>query len=150
MKINISKCLFAFLVVGICVCALSSNVYSDDLSLTPLPGNPLRKDILNALRQEIKRIHGLDVVFVVKHLKAKDGWAWIHTQPQSQDGANHYEDVSALLQLKDGVWQVAEIPCGELENPDCYNGPAYFEGLLRRFMDVDVVILPLSPGETKN
>lgn len=40
---------------------------------TPLPGNPLRKQVLDALHKEVKLIYGIDVVFVVKHLKVKDG-----------------------------------------------------------------------------
>lgn len=54
---------------------------------------------------------------MVQHLKVKDGWAWIHVRPQSADGLQHYEDVAALLALKDDDWTVAEIPCMEVDNP---------------------------------
>jgi hypothetical protein len=121
---------------------LHTPVCASDTNLTPPPGSSLRKAVLDALRQEIKRMHGLDVVFVVRHLMVKDGWAWAHTQPQSPDGSNRFEDVSALLELRNGTWSVAEIPCGEVENPACLNGPEYFVGLRARFPSVPIEILP--------
>ena len=132
------------LVLGALVAALllCTPVRASDTNFTPLPGSPLRKALLDALRQDIKRMHGLDVVFVVRHLKVKDGWAWAHTQPQSPDGVNRYEDVSALLELRNGAWTVAEIPCCEVENPDCLNGPEYFVGLRARFPRVPTEIFP--------
>ena len=132
------------LILGVIMVALflCIHVQASDSDLTPRRGSPLRKAVLDALRQEVKRIHGLDVVFVVKHLKVKNGWAWAHTLPQSPDGSNRYEDVSALLQLQDGAWTVVEIPCGEVENPDCLNGPEYFSELKRRFPGVPSEIFP--------
>jgi hypothetical protein len=109
-----------------------------EANLTPQPGDPLRKEILDALRKEV----GQEVVFVVMHLKVKDGWAWVHTLPQSRDGKNNYEDISALLQQKQGKWQVLEIPCGEAENPECHTGPAYFKRLQKRYPGVAVQIFP--------
>ena len=138
MKINRKLIPCATLAV-LCLC---TNLQASDSNLTPLPGTPLRKVVLDALRHEVKRIHGLDVVFVVKHLKVKDGWAWVHTLPQSPDASNRYEDVSALLRLQDGAWAVVEIPCGEVENPDCLNGPEYFSGLQGRFPSVPTAIFP--------
>lgn len=132
------------LIVGVILAAFWVCTYAQasDSNLTPLPGNPLRKVILDALRQEVRRIHGLEVVFVVRHLKVKDGWAWVHTLPQSADGANRYEDISALLQLQGDAWSVAEIACGEEENPDCLNAPEYFAGLQRRFPGVATEVFP--------
>ena len=115
---------------------------SSDTSLTPAPGNPVRKAVLDALRQEVKDLHGLDVVFVVRHLKVKGGWAWVQAQPQSPEGANRYEDISALLLIRDGTWEIAEIPCAEVDNPDCLDAPDYFAGLERRFPDIPAEILP--------
>ena len=112
------------------------------VDLTPLPGSTLREHVLDALRREVKRIHGLDVVFVVRHLRVKDGWAWAHTLPQSPDGTNRFEDLSALLRIQDGAWKVVEIPCGEAENPECLNGPEYFKGLQERYPTVAVDIFP--------
>ena len=128
-----------FLMASLMLC---TRLQASDLNLTPPPGSSLRKEIMDALRQEVKRIHGLDVVFVVKHLKVKKDWAWTHTLPQSPDGLNRFEDVSALLHLQDGVWKVVEIPCGEIENPDCFNGPEYFFRLKKRFSTIPKEIFP--------
>jgi hypothetical protein len=114
-------------------------------SLTPSPGSAVRKAVLDALRQEIKRIHGLEVVFVVGHLKVKGRWAWVQARPQSADGASQYEDVSALFLNRDGAWEVAEMPCAEVDNPDCLDAPDYFTGLKRRFPDIPSEILPPRP-----
>ncbi len=122
--------------------ALQEEATGRDVSLTPPAGSPQRKAILDALRQEVKRMHGMDVIFVVVHLKRKDGWAWLHTLPRSKDGSSQYEDISALLQLKDGIWSVVEIPCGEVDNPECLDGPEYFDRLQERFPDVASEILP--------
>jgi hypothetical protein len=119
-----------------------TSLQAADSNLTPLPGTPMRKAVLDALRLEVKRIHGLDVVFVVIHLKVKEGWAWAHTRPQSPDGSSRYEDVSALLQRRNDNWTVVEIPCGEKENPDCLTGPDYFSRLQGRFPSVPTAIFP--------
>ena len=133
------KFIIGALLVCLCLC---TPVQASGSNLTPLQGSPLRKVVLDALRQEVRRIYELDVVFVVKHLKVKNGWAWAHTLPQSPDGSNQYEDVLALLQLQDSVWIVVEIPCGEDENPDCLNGPGYFSGLRKRFPGIPTEIFP--------
>lgn len=129
--------LAAAVIYSICITAQAV-----EPTLTPAPGDPLRKQILDALRKELKRMDELDVVFVVKHLKVKGGWAWTHTLPQSPDGTNHYEDISALLQLKDGTWEVVEIPCSEPDNPECIDGPEYFRMLQERFPTVESAIFP--------
>ncbi len=119
------------------------------INLTPLPGNPQRKAILDALRSELKRLHGMDLLFVVKHLRAKDGWAWIHTLPQSPDGQQRYEDVSALLQLQNGVWTVVELPCTEVDDPECLGGAGYFSGLQQRFVEAPAIIFPSEQFESE-
>jgi hypothetical protein len=118
------------------------NAQASDSDLTPLPGDPLRKQVLDGLREEVKHLHGLDVVFVVRHLKVKDGWAWAHTSPQSPDGKNRYEDISALLRLHNNKWLVEEIPCTEPENPDCLDGSEYFVRLKKMYPTVAVEIFP--------
>jgi hypothetical protein len=122
--------------------AAHEEAVSSDVSLTPPRGSTLRKEILDAMRQEVKRMHGLEVIFVVVHLKTKDGWAWLHARPRSRDGLNQYEDISGLLQLKDGVWSVVETPCGEVDNPECLDGPEYFTKLQERFPTVASEIFP--------
>ncbi len=137
MKRKTFMVLTTLVLVVLCILAQAS-----DSNLTPPPGDLLRKQVLDALRNEVKRLHGLDVVFVVKHLRVRNGWAWAQTLPQSQDGLNRYEDISALMRLKDGEWEVLEIPCSEVENPECLNGPEYFKGLQERYSTVDVEIFP--------
>lgn len=110
--------------------------------LTVPAGTLLRKAILNALRQEMKHLHNLDMLFVVKHLKVKEGWAWVHALPQSPNGKEHYEDLSVLLHLKEGTWRVIELACTEEDNPQCLSNPAYFSELKKRFPKVPKEILP--------
>jgi hypothetical protein len=111
-------------------------------SLTPAPGSAERKAILDALRGELKGMHGLEVVFVVDCLKVKNGWAWIHARPQSPDGMSSYEDVSALFVKRQGGWEVAELPCAEVDNPECIGTLDFFVNLMKRFPEVPPDILP--------
>lgn len=113
---------------------------SDGVRMPP-PGDPVRKAVLDGLRSEVARLHGLEVVFVVGHLRVKDGWAWVETRPQSRDGASRFEDISALLRLRDGGWQVVEMPCTEVDNPDCLEAPDYFPRLLSRYPSLPVEVL---------
>lgn len=55
-----------------------------------------RKAILDVVRHEIKQLHDLQVVFVVRQLKIANNWAWLHALPQFRDGKNRHEDVVAL------------------------------------------------------
>ena len=136
---NISK-LMPFAVCGV-VC-LGVLGHAADSNLTPLPGSPVRTQVLDALRFEVQRIHGVDVVFVVRHLKVKDGWAWVHVQPRSRDGANRYEDLSALVRYDDGAWRVVEIPCTEAGKSECINDPEYFQRLQERYPTVRGAVFP--------
>jgi hypothetical protein len=115
---------------------------SDAETYTPQPGSAERKAILDALREWVKEQHHMEVIFVVRHLKVKNGYAWVHTLPQSKDRANMYEDISALMKRDQGMWRVAEIPCVEEENPDCIGDPGYFDGLKQRFPEMPEDILP--------
>lgn len=121
-----------------------ANAVASDLSVvaTPAPGSPVRKAILEALREEVRRLYGLEVVFVVDELKVKGDWAWVQTLPQSKDGQSHYEGIPALMQRRDGVWTVAELVCTEVDNPECIDFPDYFARLIDRFPGVPEEILP--------
>lgn len=110
---------------------------------TPPPGSVERKEILDAVREKVKELHELDVVFVVREMKASGDWAWVHTLPQSRDGSARYEDFFALLRKANGRWVVAEIPCTEPENSECIDSPGYFARLLDRFPGLPTAILPL-------
>lgn len=78
--------------------------------IQPAPGNPLRKAVLDGLRRDIFEKHQLQVVFVVNNLRVLDNWAWVATRPQSPDGNNKYEDVTALLNKQKGQWEVISYP----------------------------------------
>lgn len=117
---------------GIAV-AQSPTMNASETAYTPPSGSPLRKAILDSLRREVLQTYGLQVVFVVDSLLVKDGWAWLDTRPQSQDGTSNYEDISALLHKDNGSWKVIEIPCTEVENPDCLDDEHYVEHLQQRF-----------------
>ena len=135
--------------INICF-ATSQDVYRETTitkqssisSLAQAPSYPVRKQILDALRLEVKKIHGVETLFVVKYIKVKDNWAWVDTLPQSADGQSHYEDISALLHSENGIWKVVEIPCTEVENPECLDDPNYFRKLKKRFPKLPKQILP--------
>ena len=114
---------------------------------TPLPGTSERKAILNAMRKVVKRMSGLDVVFVVPYLKVDQGWAWIHTIPQSRDGRSHYEDVSALLHKRKGYWKKADIAAscepGAEETPDC-SEKTFIKRLKDKYPSAPLTIFPPS------
>jgi hypothetical protein len=152
-----SRCAFSYTaalaVIFFCFC-IGSFVFPDrgvceknepsvSSGLVPPLGSSLRKEVLNALRREMIRVHGIKMVFRVRYLKVKDGWAWIETLPQSPDGSNQYEDVSALLNLQGRNWQVVEMACAEEENPDCLTSREYFVKLTERFPKVPIDILPI-------
>ena len=110
--------LFFFLVTPFFAFSQPSGAY------TPSKDSSERKEILNALRSELKNSLKLDMVFVVGHFRVKDGWAWIETFPQSPDGKNHYDIISALLRLEKGEWRVVDFAPGECsgdeeDSPDC-------------------------------
>jgi hypothetical protein len=73
--------------------------------------------VLDALRAELKRTSGHDQVLRVQSLRIRGDWAWIHVLPESRNGRDHYEDLSALMHKADGRWRVAEIPCAEDDDP---------------------------------
>jgi hypothetical protein len=142
IKFTIICLLFVFMSLSVAITNLPAAADSGPGAYTPQPGSAERKAILDALRMWVKQQHQIEVVFVVKHLKVKNGYAWVHTLPQSKDGSSRYEDISALLQKDQGRWEVAEIPCAEVDNPDCIGDPGYFGGLKRRFPEMPEDILP--------
>ncbi|NTU58636.1 MAG: hypothetical protein HGB00_06925 [Chlorobiaceae bacterium] len=109
---------------------------------TPASGNVERKVLLDAIRAEVKEMHGLDVIFVVKEMNVSDGWAWVHALPRSRDGSCLYEDLYALLRREKSEWMVAEMPCTEPDNSECIDSPDYFRNIVARYPDMPVTILP--------
>jgi hypothetical protein len=94
--------------------------------------------ILDALRQELHRLHGLEMVFEVRHLKVQGDWAWVAVSPRSPDGRQRYEAAYALLRKQGGRWQVAELPSTEEESPLWQ--PGYFQQLQTRFPGVPATL----------
>jgi len=107
---------------------------------TPKPGNPVRKAVLDGLREWVLENHQVRVVFVVRYLKVADGWAWTETIPQSHDGTQRYEGLMALLNRTDEGWKVLHVPSGEEDAPPVDG--TYFEMLLEEVPGLPRGIFP--------
>ncbi|HHE32895.1 MAG TPA: hypothetical protein ENL07_09825 [Chlorobaculum parvum] len=153
MKSNQLNCFFSLLLLITSLLAMVASAQSLGFSgkaqrvYTPSSGRVERKAILDAMRNKVKEMHDLDVVFVVKSMKVRDGWAWVHTMPRSEDGSSRYENFSALLRKVDGRWRVVEIPCTEPDNSECIDSSDYFSKLLDRFPGLPLSILPAATLE---
>ena len=77
---------------------------------TPSIGSAERAAIINVLRfdfyleKEAALKNPKKIIFVVKHLKVKDGWACVNVQP-TRDGKDEGEPRWKLLRLVEGVWE---------------------------------------------
>ncbi len=110
---------------------------------TPPPGSRERGAILDALRAELTDLTGPDPVFVVAVLRVGAGWAWVEAAPQSRDGARRYEDVTALLQRRDGRWAVQVLgPCDIEDDPAACAADSDPERLLERFPTLPPGLVP--------
>ncbi|NCC26747.1 MAG: hypothetical protein EOM22_00970 [Gammaproteobacteria bacterium] len=110
---------------------------------TPPPGSRERGAILDALRSELMHLTGPDLVFVVAVLRVREGWAWIEAAPQSRDGASHYEDVTALLQRREGRWAVQVLgPCDAEDDPAACAADTDPERLRERFPTLPQDLVP--------
>lgn len=112
---------------------------------TPARESAQRKHILGALRLAVKKMSGLDVVFVVTHLKVGGRWAWVDADPRSADGTQHYEPVGGLLTLEGGRWVYLEGRpewgvCEE--DPDCADSARYFMRLAAKYPGLSPAIFP--------
>lgn len=107
---------------------------------TPRPGNPVRKAVLDGLREWVLENHEIRVVFVVRYLKVADGWAWAETIPQSHDGTQRYEGLMALLNRTAEGWKVLHVPSGEEDAPPVDG--TYFEMLLEEVPGLPRAIFP--------
>jgi len=148
MKSNRLNRFFLLLLLMVSLLAVVTPMESSGFSgevqrvYTPPPGSVERKAILDAMRNKVKELHELDVVFVVMEMKLSGGWAWVHTMPRSKDGSSRYEDFSVLLHKEAGRWTVVEIPCTEPDNSECIDTPDYFRKLRHRFPGLPASILP--------
>ncbi|NTV80512.1 MAG: hypothetical protein HGA24_03715 [Candidatus Aminicenantes bacterium] len=123
--------------------SISLAAESQEAAFTPPKGSAERKLILDALRSKLRQ-GDVEIVFVVRHLKVKDGWAWVHILPQSPDGASRFEDVSALLKKDGAGWKVVELPSAEVGDAEGLDSPDYFLNLKKRFPNLPPEILPES------
>jgi hypothetical protein len=85
----------------------------------PEAGSPLRATILDELRDEVVKNHGLEVVFQVSVLRVLDGWAWVEVLPQSPNGKSNYEGITALLEKKQREWVPVCYPYCNAADEDC-------------------------------
>ena len=115
-----------------------------DTVRTPPQGSAERKAILDAMRAERARFDTLPVVFVVRWLKVRGGWAWLQADPQSPGGAQRYEGEAALLRNEGVAWRVVErMPAfGEREGTPLEEECAYFADLRRRNPALPIGVLP--------
>lgn len=75
----------------------------------PERGNPERKVIMDALRAEKFPGQEAKVIFVVKHLKIHNGWAWTDVTPQDRAGNSLSEGRTALLHFEGGKWRSVDL-----------------------------------------
>lgn len=128
------------LILVIFVMISAARICAAEQAYTPPFGSSERKSILNTMRADILDKFDLQVVFVVRWLKVKDGWAWVETDPQSPDGKDRYEPFLALLEKKEGTWAIAEIP--SLEEGALPVDDVYFRELIERFPGLPCEVFP--------
>jgi len=134
-----------FRLIFVIAIIFSANPLTAQEPCRPQRGSPERNAILQALRDSLKTPEIEKVVFVVRYLKIKDGWAWIETLPQSPDGKNQYEPVDALLHKENHRWVIKQIRpcCGECaDDPECEDIRRYYKKLMREFPSVPQDLFP--------
>jgi len=134
-----------YLLISFILVILIANYIFASEPYTPQRGSPERKAILDALRDSLKTLEIGKVVFVVRYLKVKDGWAWIETLPQGPDGRNKYEPMDALLHKENHRWVIKQIRpcCGECaDDPECEDIQRYYKKLMREFPSVPRELFP--------
>ena len=101
------------------------------------PTTPERKAVLDALRPAVETKLGPNVEFVVQVIRVEDGWAFVMADPQRKggkaiDGRRIFgEDfdnmdglrVDAVLQLRNGRWEVVDYGIGATDVWYCDVGP---------------------------
>jgi hypothetical protein len=100
---------------------------------SPKQGSAERRAIMEALRVPVERQLKQKTVFVINHLKVKQGWAFLTGRPQQPDGkpinykktpyasaleAGAFDDgISALLHQKGKKWVVVQYSIGATDVP---------------------------------
>lgn len=114
-------------------------------AITPPPGSPIRQEILAVLRQGVRRLVDIPVVFTVRHLKVSGDWAYVIAEPQSPDGTSRFEPLEVLLQRRGGTWRALKYRpcCGDCAyDPDCADDRRYYRKLQRRYPRAPQAIFP--------
>ncbi len=101
-----------------------------------VPSQVERKAVLNALRPTVEAKLGPNVEFLVQVLRVENGWAFVMADPQwkgggSIDGKRYFDDfdnmdglrVDAILQFKNGRWEVVDYAFGATDVWYCDVGP---------------------------
>jgi len=129
------KTKFAHLLTLVTVVILVDSAIANPEAYTPPSGSAERKSILDAYRAEYtKDALTKDVIFVVKHLKVHDGWAWLEVNPRSADGSQQFESEQGLLHKEGGGWKVLQRKSGTTAR--------YFKNLKAKFPAVPIDIFP--------
>lgn len=95
-------------------CAPSSPVSPQTMRCahTPPAGSGERAAIMDALRGSVLRATGQNVIFVVRHLKVSNGWAWTVVNPKSAKGAQ-LEPLAALMRRGRNGWMASRVLNGD-------------------------------------
>ncbi|MBK1646846.1 hypothetical protein CKO25_19865 [Thiocapsa imhoffii] len=136
-------CALILILLGCCMASQAATPATSETITTPPPGSRERGAILDAVRAELTHLTGPDLVFVVAALRVGAGWAWVEAAPQSRDGTNRYEDVTALLQRRDGRWAVQVLgPCDAEDDPAACAADSDPVRLLERFPTLPPDLVP--------
>lgn len=91
-------------------CVLAVSCAMAEEVRTPSIGSPERAAIINLMRfdfyldKEAAVKNPKKIIFVVKHLKVKDGWACVNVQP-TREGKDEGESRWKVLRLVNGGWE---------------------------------------------
>ncbi len=111
-------------------------------AFTPAWGTPERKAVLDVMRDDIRDRFDLEVVFVVRWMKVKDGWCFALTDPQSKDGSQRYEPYGALLESACQGWTLREV----MPLEEGVEKASWFSSLKEKYPGIPGEIFP-RPGE---
>jgi len=115
----------------------------------PKRGDAERKVIMDSLRAEKFPGQEAKVIFVVKHLRIHNGWAWADVTPQDTAGKSLSDGMSALLHFDGGKWKSVDLSkLSETSTPstgDRKGATSHFvKAVLSLYPDVPRDIFPAS------
>lgn len=118
---------------GAVLAILLSSLCSAANYSTPKPGDPLRSEVLDALRPRVENEVGQEVLFKIDQLRVSPRFAFLTAQPltKSQEPIDYsktkfansvreglFDDwLCALLEKKDGEWKVLACEIGATDVP---------------------------------